>query len=118
MTNRIALVTGASRGIGQACALTLARAGAKVALAARAMDKLEQLAAEIHYKAIEVKNHADSDNLILPAEWVLVTRNRTVLENTAIRLHSQPIAARPGLRLWTDDFNNLLQILKAPRRSE
>ena len=41
------MVTGASRGIGQACALTLARAGAKVAVAARTLDKLEQLAAEI-----------------------------------------------------------------------
>lgn len=41
------MVTGASRGIGQACARTLARAGAKVAVAARALDKLEQLAAEI-----------------------------------------------------------------------
>ena len=41
------MVTGASRGIGQACALTLARAGAKIAVAARALDKLEQLAAEI-----------------------------------------------------------------------
>ena len=74
-----------------------------------------QLAQEIHYRAIEVKNHADPDDLILPAEWVLVTRNASVLENTAIRLHSQPITPRPGLRPWTDDFNNLLEILKAPR---
>jgi SAM-dependent methyltransferase len=74
-----------------------------------------QLAQEVHYGAVEVKNHADSDDLILPAEWVLVTRNASVLENTAIRLHSQPITPRPGLRPWTDDFNNLLEILKPPR---
>lgn len=47
MTNRTAMVTGASRGIGRACALALARAGAKVALAARQTDKLEEVAAEI-----------------------------------------------------------------------
>ena len=45
--NRTAFVTGASRGIGKACALALAAAGARVALAARQLDKLEQVAAEI-----------------------------------------------------------------------
>ena len=45
--NRIAMVTGASRGIGRACALELAKAGVKVALAARQLDKLEEVAGEI-----------------------------------------------------------------------
>ncbi|MEO6830510.1 MAG: 3-oxoacyl-[acyl-carrier-protein] reductase [Acidobacteriaceae bacterium] len=44
---RIALVTGASQGIGRACALTLAKAGAHVALAARNAGKLAEVAAEI-----------------------------------------------------------------------
>jgi 3-oxoacyl-[acyl-carrier protein] reductase len=47
LAGRIALVTGASQGIGRACALELARAGASVALAARNLDKLAEVAAEI-----------------------------------------------------------------------
>src|SRR5271165_5632511 len=44
---RVALVTGASQGIGRACALVLAAAGAKVAICARNQEKLQELAAEI-----------------------------------------------------------------------
>jgi 3-oxoacyl-[acyl-carrier protein] reductase len=47
MTNRIAFITGASRGIGRACAIALSAAGARVVLAARQLDKLEEVAAEI-----------------------------------------------------------------------
>src|SRR5665213_3541285 len=47
LAGRIALVTGASQGIGRACALELAKAGATVALAARNVEKLAKVAAEI-----------------------------------------------------------------------
>ena len=47
LTGKIALVTGASQGIGRACALELAAQGATVALAARNVEKLEAVAAEI-----------------------------------------------------------------------
>jgi 3-oxoacyl-[acyl-carrier protein] reductase len=47
MTNRTALITGANRGIGLACARALAESGAKVVLAARDRAKLEAASATI-----------------------------------------------------------------------
>jgi NAD(P)-dependent dehydrogenase (short-subunit alcohol dehydrogenase family) len=47
LSGRIALITGASRGLGRHFALTLARAGARVAVAARRTDQLAELAAEV-----------------------------------------------------------------------
>ena len=47
LSGRVAIVTGASQGIGRAIALKLSQAGATVALAARNQAKLEELASEI-----------------------------------------------------------------------
>jgi NADP-dependent 3-hydroxy acid dehydrogenase YdfG len=47
LTEKVVLVTGASSGIGEATAREFGRAGAKVVLAARRLDRLEALAQEI-----------------------------------------------------------------------
>ncbi|MBZ5721503.1 MAG: 3-oxoacyl-[acyl-carrier-protein] reductase [Acidobacteriia bacterium] len=47
LSGRVVLVTGASQGIGRACALKLAETGAAVAVAARNQDKLSELVSQV-----------------------------------------------------------------------
>ncbi len=71
LTGKVALVTGASSGIGRASALVLAMQGAKVVVTARRMDRLTALAAEIksHGKdalavQTDVTKKTDIDNAV------------------------------------------------------
>src|SRR6267142_2046161 len=53
MSQRTAFITGASRGIGKACAIALSKAGSRVVLAARDTAKLEELATVIRQEGGE-----------------------------------------------------------------
>lgn len=88
LTGQVALVTGASSGLGVRFARTLARCGAKVALTARRVDRLEALAVEIRAEggeavALEL-DVTDADQLLVvvgKAEAALGTVN--ILVNNA-----------------------------------
>jgi len=71
LSGKVALVTGASSGIGHASALALANQGAKVVVAARRLDRLQALVAEIknHGKdalavQMDVTKKIDIDNAV------------------------------------------------------
>ncbi len=58
LTGKIAIITGASTGIGQSTAVALAAAGADVALFARSEDQLEHVASEARQHPVSVLAHA------------------------------------------------------------
>ena len=54
MKNKLVIVTGASSGIGKACAIEFAQKGANVVLVARSQSKLEELAVQISSYGVQV----------------------------------------------------------------
>ncbi len=61
--NKIAIVTGASSGIGYAVSIELAKKGAKVALVARSKDKLEALSKKINSSFVIVTDMTHGDEI-------------------------------------------------------
>jgi 3-hydroxy acid dehydrogenase / malonic semialdehyde reductase len=76
--NQIVLITGASSGIGAACAHAFAETGARLILAARRLDRLQQLSEDLaksgcqtHLLRLDVSDRAQVESTLaaLPEEW-------------------------------------------------
>ena len=91
LSGRIAVVTGAGKGIGRGIALCLARAGADVALAARTDAEIESVAAEVRALGRRA--------IAVPTD----VTDSTQLE----RLAEQTVNALGGLHIWVSNAGGL-----------
>lgn len=77
---------------------------------------VSRLAAEYGLTAVSISDTPDGedgpDYWISSTVQILVTSNRKLLEAGKIRDAGTTLAVDPGFRVWTDNFNNLLRVLK------
>ncbi len=98
LSNKIILITGASSGIGQACARLFAAHGAKVILSARRVERLQQLEQELkeQYGAccfllpLDVRNRIQVQNQLrsLPSDWQVID---ILINNAGLALDTLPV---------------------------
>ena len=82
LKNKVVLITGASSGIGRSCARAFAGTGARLILAARRVERLNELAAELKLKpgedilvlALDVRDQPAVERAVngLPAKWAAI----------------------------------------------
>jgi hypothetical protein len=70
------------------------------------------LAEDADYATRLIASEEDPLMLISSADWVLVTRNQRFLNAPETFAGIENIVVPPRLRLWTDDYNNLFEILR------
>jgi spermidine synthase len=71
-----------------------------------------QLASVYGLTARLIHSTKDDAHLYAEADWVVMTFHTAFFARPEIVSTTKIIEPRPGLRLWTDDYNNLLQVLK------
>ena len=72
---------------------------------------VEALARANGLQVIHIPDEGE-DSLASRSDWMLLSENAELLAAPQLAEFAIPIVARPDWRLWTDDFNNLVQVLK------
>jgi hypothetical protein len=76
---------------------------------------VKELADSFGYPAISIRNSANEDECISSSDWILITKSKSFLNLPVIQNVAQEISVPAYLRLWTDEYNNLFQVLKPIR---
>lgn len=71
---------------------------------------VQQLADAYKIHVAHIQESESSGRFV--SNWALLTHDQEFLDSPYIREATSAIQTRAGDRLWTDDFNNLLQVLK------
>jgi NAD(P)-dependent dehydrogenase (short-subunit alcohol dehydrogenase family) len=111
LTNKVALVLGASRGIGASSAVALARAGARVVVAARDARALEEVAASIRREGSEA--HAiPTDILVVAQVESLVARTVEIFGRLDIAFNNAGSGHMPApmAELSVQDFDDAIGV--------
>ena len=108
LSGKVALVTGASSGLGRDAALAYAEYGAKVALLARRLEKLEEVSAEIKKRGSQALPVAcdvtDEDQI-----WIAVQKAVDKFGKIDILLNNAGTAVRGAVHeMELDDWNRVL----------
>ena len=107
LAGRTALVTGASRGIGRAVAIAFAREGARVALAARTVPALEEVAAACGPDAVVIELDVTDEQACAAA----VRRCEDELGRLDVLVNNAGVAAsQPFLRMETDFWRRIMRV--------
>jgi hypothetical protein len=72
---------------------------------------LDLVAAAYDLSMIRIESDGDG-KLALGSQWVLLARDPVLLAAPAIASQAAPPGPAPRIRLWTDDYSNLFQVLK------
>ena len=105
LNNKVAIVTGAGRGIGKAIAVSFAAAGAKVVCTARSKDEINAVAQQI-------------DGLAVPCDMVDEQQIRELIDATVSELgpidilvnNAGAVARLPVHELPTEEWDNVLNV--------
>jgi NADP-dependent 3-hydroxy acid dehydrogenase YdfG len=121
LSNTVALITGASSGIGQASALRLAASGARVALVARRAERLATLAADIRAKggeaiaiAADIASARDAEDVVARTVAEL-GRLDTVVNAAGVMLNGPSVESplSDWDRMVDVNFRGLMYVTKA-----